>query len=326
MKRQLLLIAGIISITALNAQVDLKLNMTHVWNGNLFNLGQQYTDAQGTLVEVNRVQYYLSGFEVTHDGGQTTTLTGTYVLGNGNQTNYNLTSANVTNLEGISFDLGVDSVTNHLDPTLYGHQNPLAPQTPSMHWGWNAGYRFVAIEGLADTDNDGIVDAPFEFHVTADDDYLRNVLPIATSGNLNGTDLEIDIYVNVADWLKDIDLKTAGYNHGVFPLNEQVMDNTNTYVVFDVNSTLSIDEAQNTKNNILVNYSMPYAPTIFYKFPSSNKVNLKIVDMSGKTVLSEVNMQKSGTYFINKELAPGTYIANFTDDKGISFSEKLVVQ
>lgn len=307
-------------------QTPLNLNMTYVWNGNAFNLGQQYTDDQGTVVEVNRVQFYLSGFRVTHDGGQTTDLTGTYVLGSANVPSNRLSSANVTTVEGISFDLGVDAATNHLDPNQYSLPHPLAIQTPSMHWGWTSGYNFLVIEGMADTDGDNIVDAPFEFHAVGDDSYLRNVTPITVAGVPNGNEIDIPIYVNVADWVKNVNLQTAGFNHGVFPVNETIMNNTNTYTVFDANSTLSVDELKNKQSNVYVNYSLPYAPTIFYKFPTTKKVDLQIVDMSGKTVLSEKNMVNAGNYFIKKELAPGTYIANFKDDKGLNITEKFIVR
>ena len=46
--------------------------------------------SDGNTVSFSRVQYYLSGFEITHDGGQTLTMSDAYVLASGNVSTYNL--------------------------------------------------------------------------------------------------------------------------------------------------------------------------------------------------------------------------------------------
>lgn len=325
MRKGLLLFAiGLLSFGA-NSQTDVTLKLHHYWNGNVFNYNQNYVDHNGVTITITRVQYYLTGFNLTHDGGQTTSLGDTVLLASGNITDYPLCTANFTNLEGIDFDLGVDASRNHLDPNLYDASHPLALQTPSMHWGWTAGYNFLVINGQADTDNDQVPDAAFEFHVTADDNYLRNVLPITTSGTVNGSALDIEIDVNVADWLIALDLGTAGYNHGVYPNNETIMDNTNDYTVFTDDIGLSVSESEKKMSNVYFDYTLPYAPTIYYKFPTAESVNLTITDISGKTIIREQNLAKADNYFIQKELASGTYIAVF-ESNGVSLSsEKFVV-
>ncbi len=313
------------SFMAVQAQTTINLNLHHVWDGQTFNYGQQYLDGDGNAVEISRVQYYLSGFDITHDGGQTTPVTGSYVLASSNITNYTLDPVTFTSLESIDFDLGVDAATNHLDPASYAANHPLALQTPSMHWGWSAGYRFLVIEGEVDSDGDGIVETMFQFHVTADDNYLTPVTALTTSGTVNGSNLDVDLYVNIADWVKGIDLTTAGSNHGAFPINGSVMANTNTNTVFSVDAPVGLDENSKAAHNVFFDYSTPYAPTVFYKFPESRELGLVITDMSGKVILSEKSLPNAGNYFINKELATGTYIAVFTADNQTVVSEKFVV-
>ena len=60
-----------------------------------------------------------------------------------------LGSHDITTLESVRFGVG-RSEHNHLDPSAYPGDHPLAPQLPSMHWGWASRYfhRF-GMEGWA---------------------------------------------------------------------------------------------------------------------------------------------------------------------------------
>ena len=232
MKKIVLTISAAILVIGSFAQTDVTLKLNHYYNGDVFNYGDQYEDAFGNVIEITRVQYYLTGFDLVHDGGTNTSLGDTVILASANISDYTLCNANITTIEAIDFDLGVDQGRNHLDPNSYDASHPLAPKNPNMHWGWTAGYKFLVIEGMADSNDDQVPDAGFQFHVTGDDNYLRNVLQINTSGTASGGALDIEIDVNIADWVAGIDLSNAGYLHGVYPLNGTVMDNTNDWTVF----------------------------------------------------------------------------------------------
>ena len=71
-----------------------------------------------------------------HDGGQITLLNNTYVLASGHITNYYLGNFNVSLLESISFDVGVDQIANSGNTTNYPASHPLGPKSPPMDWGW----------------------------------------------------------------------------------------------------------------------------------------------------------------------------------------------
>lgn len=326
MNKLILSISAICMAAFSFSQTDVTLKLHHYYNNDILNYGDYYVDGYGNTIEITRVQYYLTGIDLVHDGATNTSLGDTVILASGNITDYILCNANVTTLEAIDFDLGVDAGRNHLDPNTYDPSYPLAPQSPNMHWGWTAGYKFLVIEGNVDTNDDQVPDAAFQFHVTGDDNYLRNVLQITTTENESGGAMDINVDVNVADWLADVDCSTAGFNHGVFPVNEQLMDNTNDFTVFSADIGLSIDEDGENQSNVWFDYSMPYAPTIFYKFPTAESVDLTITDINGRVILSETGMAKAANYFIEIELATGTYIAMFRSDNGLVRSEKFVVQ
>lgn len=323
--KKILLFAAAIMTMGLNAQYAVSLNLHHNFDGAAFNYGDQYVDDFGHTIEITRVQYYLSSLKVNHDAGQETLLNSVYVLASGNITNYPLTTMNIQNVEGISFNLGVDQSRNHLDPSTYPSSHPLSLQTPSMHWGWASGYNFLVIEGMADSDNDGTVDKPFQFHAVGNDDYLTNVGLIETTGTMVDMNISVDVEVNIADWLTGMDLSTAGLNHGVFPLVEEMMANTNILKVFDAGTT-GINDIEGLENSTFFDYSLPYAPTIYYKFPQAQSLSLSIIDMTGRVVLSEDDLSKEGNFFINKELEYGTYIAKFIMDNNEVLAKKFIVR
>ncbi len=326
MKRILLVLTLFIAVNVVSAQQWLNLNLSHVYNGEAFNYGQMYTDGTGNTIEITRVQYYLSGINLTHDGGQVSSLTDEYVLASGNVSFYSIAPAFVDVLEGISFDLGVDAAHNHLDPNSYPSSHPLAPKNPNMHWGWAAGYKFIAIEGNVDSNGDQVPDKLFQFHAVGDDNYLQNVSYIETTGSSNGSVLAVDLKVDIARWLNSVDLISEGTKHGVFPVNETIMVNTNTQVVFEDNALLDINSTIQYKNNIYFDYSQPYAPVIFYKLPKANYTSIEILDLQGRVLISEEHLSNEGNYFINRELNSGTYLAVFITDNNERITEKFIVR
>jgi len=72
----------------------------------------------GHQFKLTRLEYYISGISITHDGGMETKVSDTYILAKANQTNSVLLgNLDVTNIESINFSIGVDQ-----PPNLRGNQ------------------------------------------------------------------------------------------------------------------------------------------------------------------------------------------------------------
>ncbi|MEY3443344.1 MAG: hypothetical protein RLZZ519_1625 [Bacteroidota bacterium] len=63
---------------------------------------------------------------------------------------------------GLRFNLGLDSIQNHGDPSDYPVESPLSSVT-GMYWSWFTNYIFAKIEGIADSTNADTIN-PFLFH------------------------------------------------------------------------------------------------------------------------------------------------------------------
>lgn len=307
--KKLLLLSGIcISTISFGQTIDL--NLAHEYDGVPFAYGTTYMHESGVAVSFDRVQYYLSSFDITHDGGQHAIVSDSYVLASGNISSYTIGDATVSTIEGVNFDLGVDYASNHMGTGSWDVGHPLAPQSPSMDWGWPSGYFFWVVEGMVDDTGNGIPNKVIALSGIGDP-LLRNVdlSSLSISGNT------ISLSVNIADWFKNFNLLSIGIEHDGGANNTAFGNNTMPETVFEINATASNDELQAGQNSIHADYSMPYAPTLYYTFNTQEKVTVSVFDMNGALVLQDVGLDAAGNYFIRKELMTGSYIAIFSNDE-----------
>ena len=81
MKNTLTFIIAILS-NICYSQVDVNLILNHQYNGNQFMYSQNYQDENGNIININRLQYYISSIDLINNTGSTIPLNDTYVLAN----------------------------------------------------------------------------------------------------------------------------------------------------------------------------------------------------------------------------------------------------
>lgn len=187
---------------------------------------QQYT-INGVNTHIELVQFYVSGIALINANGDTIN-SDTYLLVKPENDEYSIGDFPPGDYTKLIFHVGVDSITNHSDPSVYELKDPLSAQTPSMHWGWSFGYIFLRIDGEVDSDGDGTPDpaGTFEMH-TGEDRYLATVeidYPI-TIGNGQENILHLD-----ANWdlfFAGVDMANDNTVHGSdnLPLAEILFEN-----------------------------------------------------------------------------------------------------
>lgn len=163
----------------------------HVYFSNKYDGAAQtstatYTGANGRNFTIENNSYYISNMRLVNNEGVEVPFTGQYLLAKTGE-------SNELELEGIAagtytkirFDVGIDSVTNHADPSTYPGTSPLALQAPSMHWSWASGYIFYRLEGLVDTTaaKNGAVDTGWKIH-------------LGTDAKLTSVELDIDLMIS----------------------------------------------------------------------------------------------------------------------------------
>lgn len=282
------------------AQTNVELNIEHLLNDQPFSFNSTAQAPGGYDFSVERLQYYLSEITIIHDGGQNTPVEDTWLLVNAGSTdNFDLGSHNVNTIEGISFYVGVDRDTNNADPSLHPMGHPLAPQNPSMHWGWASGYRFVAMEGNAGPNTQ----FGFEVHALGNANYNRaEVLTSAT--DVNGTKL-ITIYADYARALTNTDVSSGLILHAENTDAGQFLEDFADFVFI---APESLSASETSFNGSFDVYPNPTSKNSFVRFRLGNAqdCSISIYSVDGKLVSSSKLNQTSGVHSLS-ELSAGSY-------------------
>lgn len=140
--------------------------------GNMDLMYNHAHDLGGTRAySVSTLQYYISNVRLKKEDGTDYVIDGIYELSKGSDiVELDLDDIPAGHYHGIKFYVGIDSTTNHLDPSTYDASSPLAEQNPDMHWSWNSGYIFMRFEGSVDTTAaaSGTANTNFEMHLGGD--------------------------------------------------------------------------------------------------------------------------------------------------------------
>ncbi|MDX5320650.1 MAG: T9SS type A sorting domain-containing protein [Bacteroidota bacterium] len=310
MKRLLLGYLFILCTASSFAQKEVYLKINHKLGDQAFAFNTSANSVDGQKFNLRRLEYYLSNIILVHDGGQMIKLTDTYLLVNGNATvNTNLGNFDITDLEEIRFAVGVNAEVNHNDPASWPPSHPLYPKSPSMHWGWIAGYRFVAWEGQSGTS----LNQNMEIHALSDENYLQQIIP--TTGTLDGNTLTIELNADYTQALKGIDVSQGVVNHSNEEEAAVIMLNFAQHVfTSSEGNKAALNVRKADKINALV-YPNPSKGAAMLSLPDEGSTyHVNIYTLDGKSVKSfftdesqlELNQLGAGTYFISIQSEAGT--------------------
>jgi cytochrome c peroxidase len=147
----------------------LQVEVKHRFQGAALRMddGNLVTSA-GDRISVSRLAYLLSGFALVRADGTRVPLSGgpVYLNPAEGRTGFALTGVPIGSYRGLTFDVGLTPQVNHADPTRYPAGHALNPRVNSLHWGWQGGYVFLAVEGHY-TRSDGRPGG-YSYHIATD--------------------------------------------------------------------------------------------------------------------------------------------------------------
>jgi len=280
MNRILTLLLTIASLTA-SAQQNVVLQIEHFLGGVPYAGNVTALNSFDEDFRASRMEYYLSEFTLIHDGGQETNVDATWVLVDAHvPTSVPLGNFDIIELEAIRFGVGVDPAVNHLDPASYEASHPLAPKSPSMHWGWAAGYRFVAMEGTSGIN----LAQSYEIHALGDNNYLKQTIP--TAGVIEGSDLVIGLNGDYVEALGGIGIGSGPLVHGETGIAYTMLRNFRDHVFTSIegNGPVGLDELS---SGLLQVYPNPTNDMVrIVPTGDVSNVEVRIHDALGKLVQS----------------------------------------
>ncbi len=162
--------------SASNARLTIQIQ--HVFDGVPLRLNDPtLMTGAGNRVSISRLAYLVSNVTLTRADGTKVPLGGQFAYFNPAESRTAFTLSEVPPGEyiGLSFQIGLDPAQNHRDPALYPAGHPLNPLVNRLHWGWQGGYVFLALEGRYALPNQSL--GGYSCHLATDKNLMTVTLP-----------------------------------------------------------------------------------------------------------------------------------------------------
>ena len=135
--------------------------------------------ATGQTISVTRLDFLLSSAALERADGSWVGLTNwvAYLSAREGRTQFALPDVPAGAYSRLSFHVGLPPDLNHSDPAQYSPDHPLNPNVNGLHWGWQGGYVFLALEGgwLRDDGQQG----GFSYHLTTERHLMTIEFPLS---------------------------------------------------------------------------------------------------------------------------------------------------
>ena len=207
--------------------------VNHMFRNDSFSYFTDYFDDSNNLIQFSRISMYVGKTQYGKNG-EFNYSNEAYVLINPDETQYNFGSIEDTSINTFQSLIGVDSITNHLDPALYNSSNPLSYQTPSMHWQMgtdpqNWSYLFLVMEGFVDMNQNSLFEAGeyFVYHIGGDE-FINNTNTINFNPTINSSnDFIIQLEIDWSEAINGINMSTDNFTHTMdnIPLAQNLVAN-----------------------------------------------------------------------------------------------------
>jgi hypothetical protein len=308
-------IVGIVFLLVLNqvfSQKNIFLDISPMFQSSSLEMNVNYTAWDGKTIKFDHFDYYLSDVQIFHDGGQSILLDSVFLVEPQNHTLY-LGGYDVSQIEQISFVVGVPKPINTqtgvdaIDISLYPENHHLSFQTPSMYWGWQAGYMHMIMGGYADDNGDGTLEAYFEMHNLGNINQKFVELPGIIQTNTSSSQIDILLNCQVDHWINSIPLSTVGIAHGETGLNATILNNSLTEDVFIQPANASIPSHGSNSKIYFSNQST--ALTIHWN-EIADLDKILVYDINGK-IVKELPSTSPTSQVAIENLDNGYYVIQF---------------
>ena len=317
MKKQLLFLSFFAFCSSFLAQTDVQLVIHHKLGSANYAQNTTVTNNLGNTFQSTLLKYYITKFSVIHDGGQVLPVDDAIVglVDASMDFSIDLGNLNVTSVEGIKFHIGVHSPVNHEDPSLLPSDHPLAPQSPSMHWGWTSGYRFILFEGMSGPS----VNQALELHGLGDENYFETTVLAPAVNEFGGLSVHID--ADYTRGVENIDISSGLIVHGSLSSAAVLVANFRDYV-YSATVGAGLDESTDAISFEL--YPNPANGWFMVETAVTAPTSLVVTDVTGKQIHTQQLVDGKSSIELNLPAA-GVYFVTLTNEQG-QVSRKLVNQ
>lgn len=177
--RSLTIFLALIASHGLQA-ATLQIGVQHSFKGEPLLLDSlRYAGSAGETLSLTRVSYLLSGFALETDDGRwiETDQRHAFLDAEKRRTSFALGGIPAGHYRAFRFDVGLAPADNSADPAKLSAHDPLNPNLNGLHWSWQGGYIFLALEGHYRTGSNAPLG--FVYHLARDPSRTRINLAVS---------------------------------------------------------------------------------------------------------------------------------------------------
>ena len=149
-------LAAFLALTSPAFAASLEITVEPVFNGEPLRLDSlRYENAAGETLSFTRLSYLVSGIAIERDDGQWVEIPDSTAWMDAASKRNSVLLENVPegSYRALRFHIGPDAVANAADVSQIPANHPLNPNLNGLHWSWQGGYIFMAVEGHFRTGN-----------------------------------------------------------------------------------------------------------------------------------------------------------------------------
>ncbi len=191
----LLRIACALALLQICHAADLTLSMRHSVSGKPLLLNSlRYTNSADESFSISRLSYLISEVALQDESGQWHPVPNSiaWIDAASRRNQIPLSDIPAGNYQALRFDIGLNEATNHSDPAQYPATHPLNPNLNKLHWTWQTGYIFLALEGRYRDSSGELQGFVYHFANNPNRTTITLALPQTIEGNSH-IDIDFDL-------------------------------------------------------------------------------------------------------------------------------------
>lgn len=185
----------------------------------------RYQNAVDEHLSSTRLSYLISGVSLQSEQGEWECSNAIgFIDPVRGRTSFTLTQIPPGTYQAVAFHVGLDPEHNHADPARYTANHPLNPTRNNLHWDWQGGYIFMALEGHWRPQG-AKLPGGYAYHFANDANRTRVTL---TTRFKIEDGAEIIIGLNLAQLLKGLSFEKDGattHSHAGDPVADRIRQN-----------------------------------------------------------------------------------------------------
>lgn len=206
------LVIGVALMLCSVQAAQLSIDIEHRWEQETVELSESWHSAGNhSKLSLSRIAYLISEPVLIDQTDQRHPLSDGYALVDvgANKTRLNFYDVPALRYHAIEFSIGLSPEVNQSDPAKFAPTHPLNPILNKLHWNWQDGYIFLALEGHWQTaQNEG----GYSYHLGNEPHRMRIRLPVSVDLSTKNAWLGIDFHLDRV--LRDLPFETASSTHG----------------------------------------------------------------------------------------------------------------